>query len=85
MIKAVWRIAKLVPVVVAAEDCLYGPFSVRGRSMQPTLNPGDGARHDLVIANKWSVKLYRYNRGDVVLLRCFSAGPLLSLVSAEVS
>ncbi|BDA41476.1 mitochondrial inner membrane protease subunit 2 [Coccomyxa sp. Obi] len=69
MIKTVWRIAKLVPVVVAVEDCLYGPASVHGRSMQPTFNPEPATGHDLVLADKWSIKLYRYNRGDIVLLR----------------
>jgi signal peptidase I len=70
MIKAVWRTAKLVPVVIAVEDVLYGPASVHGRSMQPTFNPDSGAGNDLVLADKWSIKLYRYSRGDVVLLRC---------------
>ena len=37
--------------------------------MQPTLNPGNGDGNDLVLAEKWSTKLYRYRRGDVVLLR----------------
>ena len=42
--------------------------------MQPTLNPEDGDGSDIVLADKWSIKLYRYRRGDVVLLRysCFS-------------
>ena len=76
MIKTVWQIAKLVPVVVAVEDCLYGPASVHGRSMQPTFNPEPAPGHDLVLADKWSIKLYRYNRGDVVLLRCTFPGPI---------
>ncbi|KAK9908797.1 hypothetical protein WJX75_003046 [Coccomyxa subellipsoidea] len=37
--------------------------------MQPTFNPDSGAGNDLVLADKWSIKLYRYSRGDVVLLR----------------
>jgi hypothetical protein len=37
--------------------------------MQPTLNPGDSDCNDIVLADKWSIKLYRYRRGDVVLLR----------------
>ncbi len=37
--------------------------------MQPTLNPGNGEGNDLILAEKWSTKLYRYRRGDVVLLR----------------
>ena len=69
MYKTAWRIAKLTPILIAIEDCLYGPAFVRGRSMQPTLNPGDGDSNDLVLADKWSIKLYRYRRGDVVLLR----------------
>jgi inner membrane protease subunit 2 len=73
MYKTAWRIAKLTPILIAIEDCLCGPASVRGRSMQPTLNPGDGDGNDIVLADKWSIKLYRYRRGDVVLLRysCF--------------
>ncbi len=69
MYKTAWRIAKLTPILIAIEDCLCGPAFVRGRSMQPTLNPGDGDSSDLVLADKWSIKLYRYRRGDVVLLR----------------
>lgn len=78
MIKTVWQIAKLVPIVVAVEDCLYGPASVHGRSMQPTLNPEPATGHDLVLADKWSIKLYIYNRGDIVLLRCTFPGPIWS-------
>ena len=69
MYKTAWRIVKLTPILIAIEDCLCGPAFVRGRSMQPTLNPGDGNSNDLVLADKWSIKLYRYRRGDVVLLR----------------
>ena len=70
MRNAIWRIAKLVPVVVAFEDCLYGPAVVQGRSMQPTLCPDGVLRREVVLAEKWSIKLYRFHRGDVVLLRC---------------
>ena len=69
MRNAIWRIAKLVPVVVAFEDCLYGPTVVQGRSMQPTLCPDGVLRREVVLAEKWSIKLYRFHRGDVVLLR----------------
>ena len=70
MYKTAWQLAKLTPILIAFEDCLYGPAFVRGRSMQPTLNPGDGNGNDLVLADKWSIRLYRFRRGDVVLLRC---------------
>ena len=75
MYKTAWRIAKLTPILIAIEDCLYGPAFVRGRSMQPTLNPGDGNSNDLVLADKWSIKLYKYRRGDVVLLRYIKPRP----------
>ena len=70
MRNAIWRIAKHVPVVVAFEDCLYGPAVVQGRSMQPTFCPDGVLRREVVLAEKWSIKLYRFHRGDVVLLRC---------------
>ena len=37
--------------------------------MQPTLNSGEHDSNDLILADKWSIKLYRYRRGDVILLR----------------
>ena len=67
-----WRVVKLSSVLVAFEDCVYRPAVVQGRSMRPGLCSDDGESRDLVLAEKWSVKLYRYNRGDVVLLRCLA-------------
>ena len=37
--------------------------------LQPTLNPGDGATNDVCLSEKLSIKLYRYARGSVVVLR----------------
>ena len=37
--------------------------------MQPVLNPASEAGRDRVIVEKWSVLLYRYERGNVFLLR----------------
>ncbi|CDO68698.1 hypothetical protein BN946_scf184652.g25 [Trametes cinnabarina] len=43
--------------------------AVRGRSMQPTLNPDDSASSDIVLFDSFSVKfLQQYNRGDIVAL-----------------
>ena len=69
MYQIAWRVLKITPILIAIEDCLYGPAFVKGRSMQPTLNSGDPDSNDLILADKWSIKLYRYRRGDVILLR----------------
>ncbi len=69
MYQIAWRVLKVTPILIAIEDCLYGPAFVKGRSMQPTLNSGEHDSSDLILADKWSIKLYRYRRGDVILLR----------------
>ena len=69
MYQIAWRVLKVTPILIAVEDCLYGPAFVKGRSMQPTLNSGERDSNDLILADKWSIKLYRYRRGDVILLR----------------
>ena len=69
MYQIAWRVLKVTPILIAIEDCLYGPAFVKGRSMQPTLNSGEHDSNDLILADKWSIKLYRYRRGDVILLR----------------
>ncbi|KAK9820562.1 hypothetical protein WJX72_011658 [[Myrmecia] bisecta] len=69
-----WRFIKQTlwwtPVVITVNDCICGQAVVNGRSMQPTLNPAPEAGKDRVLADKLSIRLYQYNRGDVVLLRC---------------
>ncbi len=75
-----WRFAKsvvvktcwLTPVFVTVNDLVAGPASVRGRSMQPTLNPSGSASKDIVLVDKLSIRMYRYSRGDVVLFRSAS-------------
>ena len=37
--------------------------------MQPVLNPELDDNRDLVVVEKWSIILYRYQRGSVYLLR----------------
>ena len=69
MIKRIWQIAKAVPIVIAVEDLLYSPAYVHGASMQPTFDPHASSSTEVVLAEKWSVKLYKYRRGDVVTLR----------------
>ncbi len=58
-----------VPVAVAFRDCVACPATVSGESMAPTFNPPDRTSNDIAIAEKLSVRFYKYSRGDVVLLR----------------
>ncbi|KAI9056578.1 LexA/Signal peptidase [Trametes sanguinea] len=44
--------------------------AVRGRSMQPTLNPDDSTSSDIVLFDSFSIKLLQqYRRGDIVALK----------------
>ncbi|KAI0750916.1 peptidase S24/S26A/S26B/S26C [Daedaleopsis nitida] len=44
--------------------------AVKGRSMQPTLNPDDSPFRDIVLFDRFSIRLMqRYERGDVVALK----------------
>ncbi|OSD04357.1 LexA/Signal peptidase [Trametes coccinea BRFM310] len=44
--------------------------AVRGRSMQPTLNPDDSTSSDIVLFDSFSIKfLQQYRRGDIVALK----------------
>jgi len=44
---------------------------IEGKSMQPTLNPNTEGRkkREWVIVSKVGASKYKYNRGDVVMLR----------------
>ena len=64
-VKTAW----LTPIFVTVNDLVAGPATVHGRSMQPTLNPQGTSTADRVLVDKLSVRLYKYNRGDVVLLK----------------
>lgn len=65
------RAALWLPVGVAVNSLLVSVASVRGRSMQPTLNAGlsQNAVRDRVLLDKFSVRWrHKYRRGDVVTL-----------------
>ncbi|KAL3131778.1 hypothetical protein ABBQ38_007495 [Trebouxia sp. C0009 RCD-2024] len=82
LIKTCW----LTPVVVTVNDLVGGPATVHGRSMQPTLNPLGSTSIDLVLVDKLSIRLFKYSRGDVVLLRspvCPDAVLIKRLVALE--
>ncbi|XP_037538444.1 mitochondrial inner membrane protease subunit 2 [Nematolebias whitei] len=55
-----------VPVTVAVLDRLAYVARVEGVSMQPFLNPGGGSECDVVLLNRWSVRNYQVQRGDIV-------------------
>ncbi|KAM4733374.1 mitochondrial inner membrane protease subunit 2 isoform 2-T3 [Anableps anableps] len=55
-----------VPVTVTILDKLAYVARVEGASMQPFLNPDVGAQCDVVLLNRWSVRNYQVQRGDIV-------------------
>jgi inner membrane protease subunit 2 len=65
------KVALWLPVGVAVNALGVSLASVKGRSMQPTLNEGltQDAVRDRVLLDKFSVQMrHRYRRGDVVVL-----------------
>uniref|UniRef100_K3WEU9 Mitochondrial inner membrane protease subunit n=1 Tax=Globisporangium ultimum (strain ATCC 200006 / CBS 805.95 / DAOM BR144) TaxID=431595 RepID=K3WEU9_GLOUD len=75
------KVALWVPVGVAVNSLVVSVASVKGRSMQPTLNGGmsENAVRDRVLLDKFSVQMrHQFTRGDVVVLASPSApGELL--------
>lgn len=63
----------LLPIVYLIHDNVASLSSVRGTSMQPTLNPTAVLGHpeastaDVVLVWKWGRNRYRYRRGEVVV------------------
>ncbi|XP_077373975.1 mitochondrial inner membrane protease subunit 2 [Festucalex cinctus] len=55
-----------VPVTVTVLDRLAYVARVEGASMQPSLNPEGASECDVVLLNRWSVRNYRVQRGDIV-------------------
>ncbi|EJF61321.1 LexA/Signal peptidase [Dichomitus squalens LYAD-421 SS1] len=67
-----WTLSAFVwlPLGIFITEYGFNIKSVKGRSMQPTLNPDDSVWKDLVLFNRCSVKFWKsYNRGDVVALK----------------
>ncbi|XP_045462771.1 mitochondrial inner membrane protease subunit 2 [Harmonia axyridis] len=56
-----------VPIGVTLIDSLGYVARVDGISMQPALNP-DQDQTDYVLLNKWAVKSYQVQRGDIIAL-----------------
>ncbi|XP_068170127.1 mitochondrial inner membrane protease subunit 2 isoform X2 [Antennarius striatus] len=57
-----------VPVTVTFLDRFACVARVEGASMQPFLNPEGGSKCDVVLLNRWSVRNYQVERGDIVSL-----------------
>ncbi|XP_078112494.1 mitochondrial inner membrane protease subunit 2 isoform X2 [Sander vitreus] len=57
-----------VPVTVTVLDRLAYVARVEGASMQPFLNPEGRLDCDVVLLNRWSVRNYEVQRGDIVSL-----------------
>ncbi|XP_069018383.1 mitochondrial inner membrane protease subunit 2 [Embiotoca jacksoni] len=55
-----------VPVTVTVLDRIAYVARVEGASMQPFLNPRGGSECDVVLLNRWSVRNYQVQRGDIV-------------------
>ncbi|KAF3706054.1 Mitochondrial inner membrane protease subunit 2 [Channa argus] len=55
-----------VPVTVTVLDRIAYLARVEGASMQPFLNPEGGSESDVVLLNRWSVRNYQIERGDIV-------------------
>ncbi|XP_072408197.1 mitochondrial inner membrane protease subunit 2 isoform X4 [Chiloscyllium punctatum] len=57
-----------VPVTVTFLDRVAYIARVEGASMQPSLNPPGRTTCDVVLLNRWSVRNYEVQRGDVISL-----------------
>ncbi|XP_061578209.1 mitochondrial inner membrane protease subunit 2 [Cololabis saira] len=55
-----------VPVTVTVLDRLAYVARVEGASMQPSLNPEGESECDVVLLNRWSVRNFQVQRGDIV-------------------
>uniref|UniRef100_A0A8C7XR75 Mitochondrial inner membrane protease subunit 2 n=1 Tax=Oryzias sinensis TaxID=183150 RepID=A0A8C7XR75_9TELE len=62
-----------VPVTVTALDRLAYVARVEGASMQPFFNPEGGSECDVVLLDRWSVRNYQVQRGDIVSVVCVNA------------
>ncbi|KAM5170996.1 mitochondrial inner membrane protease subunit 2 isoform 2-T3 [Mantella aurantiaca] len=57
-----------VPVTVTFLDRVACIARVEGVSMQPSLNPGGRNESDVVLLNRWRIRNYEVQRGDIVSL-----------------
>ena len=69
----VWLVLKrsllLTPVALTLTDNVASVGAIRGRSMQPTLNPEGFLLKDRVLLEKFNRQRYKYERGQVVIFK----------------
>ncbi|EIW82413.1 LexA signal peptidase [Coniophora puteana RWD-64-598 SS2] len=59
-----------LPVGIAVNEYVYTLKTVKGRSMQPTLNPDDSFSNDVLLFDRYSIRAGKpVNRGDIVALK----------------
>ncbi|KAH9940590.1 LexA/Signal peptidase [Amylocystis lapponica] len=59
-----------LPMGILFTQYFYVAKSIKGTSMQPTLNPDTSPWRDIVIFDRYSIRaLHQYERGDVVALK----------------
>ncbi|RXK40672.1 mitochondrial inner membrane protease subunit 2 [Tremella mesenterica] len=70
-LREVIRIAAWIPVGIFFTRNVYSLAHITGVSMQPTFNPNlstSPLHHDVVLLERWSIRMHQYCRGDVVTL-----------------
>ncbi|XP_065912135.1 mitochondrial inner membrane protease subunit 2-like isoform X2 [Dysidea avara] len=68
--KVVKTVLIVTPVAISLYDQVGYVGIVRGRSMQPTLNPASSGWSDLVLIDRLTVKWRPASRGEVVVFTC---------------
>ncbi|CCM04825.1 uncharacterized protein FIBRA_07018 [Fibroporia radiculosa] len=59
-----------LPLGITFVEYFYTLKSIRGRSMQPTLNPDSSSWRDVVLFDRFAIRILRkYERGDIVALQ----------------
>lgn len=59
-----------IPASVTLFDLCGYVAKVEGCSMQPALNPPDWKMSDYVLLNRWGIRQYNFQRGEIVCLTC---------------
>ncbi|EKX46705.1 hypothetical protein GUITHDRAFT_86641 [Guillardia theta CCMP2712] len=58
-----------IPVAITVNDSVVSTACIEGGSMQPVLNPKGSTTRDRVLLDKFTIRMARYKRGDVCLLK----------------
>mmetsp|Transcript_45882 Transcript_45882/g.73929 ORF Transcript_45882/g.73929 Transcript_45882/m.73929 type:complete len:170 (+) Transcript_45882:140-649(+) len=73
MQNALWTTAKhcafALPVALTFNDLVASTACIDGVSMQPAFNPPGGTYRDRVLLDKMCIRMGRYKRGDICLIK----------------